>query len=98
MTTKQFTLIVAVWFCVISLLFCTPARSEPGIVQTTGSVTCESAKRDLLAVGSRYIQLKKELAAEVDPSFQLVIKVQINAISQLGGRIIMWRTENCKAA
>lgn len=96
MTKKQFILIVFLWALVMAL-FTVPSRSaEIGIVQTQGSVTCQNAKKDLLAVGSRYIQLKKELEAEVDPSFQLVLKVQINAISLLGGRIIMWRTENCK--
>ena len=97
MTHKQFLMILAIWFAVIVLLFATPARSaDVGIVQTTGAPTCAQAKGDLLAVGSRYIQLQKELAEEKDPHFQLVIKVQTSALSQLGGKIIMWRTENCK--
>lgn len=99
MSHKQFLLILAVWFAVIALIFATPARSaDVGIVQVQGNSTCAQSKGDLLAVGSRYLQLQKELEAEKDPHFQLVIKVQMSAVSQLGGKIIMWRNENCKDA
>ena len=99
MTYKQFALIFAVWLVVTILIFATPARSASStIVSTQGNPTCTQAKGDLLAVGSRYTQLKKELEAELDPHFQVVLKTEISAVGQLGGKILMWMTENCKKA
>jgi hypothetical protein len=97
MTKKQFALIVLLWALVMTVIFVTPARSgDVGIIQAQGAPTCQQAKGDLLAVGVRYMQLKKEFEAEQDPHFRVALAAELKALGQLGGKIIMWRTENCK--
>lgn len=98
MTTKQFTLIIAVWFCVVSLLFCTPARSEPGLVQTNQTLMCDESIKDLAAVVVRAEQLKDMLDGTTNEHARLVLGTEMRAVLILGRKISMWRTENCRDA
>lgn len=98
MTTKQFTLIVAIWFCVVSLIFCTPARSEPGIVQVNQPLMCDSSIKDLAAVVIRAEQLKEMLDGTTNEHARLVLGTEMRAVLILGKKISMWRVENCRDA
>ena len=99
MTKKQFALIVAVWAIVMTLIFCTPARSrDVGLVQTQGAPTCEEAKQDLLAVGIRLNHLKDEFQGEKNESLRFVIKEEAQAVANLGRKIVMFMKENCREA
>ena len=99
MTHKQFVLILAVWFAVITFIFVTPAKSkEVGIVKTQGAPTCAEAKQDLLAVSIRLNHLKDEFQAETNDSLRFVIKEEATAVAKLGRTIVMFMQENCRAA
>lgn len=91
------------WVLVIALALVTmcasPARSgNVGIVQTTGSPTCQQAQNDLMAVGIRLHHLQDEYLAETNESLRLVIKEEARAVGQLGNRIARWRVEHCREA
>lgn len=99
MSRKQFTLIFVIWFFVISLLFCSPARAvEIGQVQTSGSPTCADAKKDRLAASIRLNKLKDEYVAETDTHLRLVIKQEAKAVVALDRIITVWMIENCRGA
>ena len=98
MTTKQFTLIVAIWFCVVSLLFCTPARSEPGFVHVSQPLMCDESIKDLAAVVIRAEQLKTMLDGTTNEHARLVLSAEMQAVLVLGKKISMWRVENCRDA
>lgn len=98
MSHKQFALIFAIWFLVVSLLFCTPARSEPGIVQVNQPLMCDSSIKDLAAVVVRAEQLKKMLDGTTNEHARLVLGTEIRAVLILGKKLSMWRVENCRDA
>lgn len=98
MPHKQFALIFTVWFCVVSLLFCTPARSEPGIVHVNQTLMCDDSIKDLAAAVVRAEQLKAMLDGNTNEHAKLVLGVELKAVLILGKKISMWRTENCRDA
>jgi hypothetical protein len=98
MTKKQFALIFALWVIVISLIFCTPARStEIGQVQADG-LTCEDSIKDLAAATIRYDQLKMMFEGTKDQHARLVLRTEARALAILKQQITMWRVENCRDA
>ena len=98
MTKKQFALIVLVWVLAMTVIFVTPVRSaEVGLVTTTGTPTCAQASKDFDAVGKRWQQVKSLREVTVDSSMQLALEEELRALIALGGRILMWQSENCRA-
>jgi len=99
MTAKQFLLILAVWFAVITLIFTTPAKSaNTPMVRTNQDLMCQDSIKDLAAATIRVEQLKIMLDGTTDTHARLVLGVEIKAVLILGKQISMWRVENCKDA
>lgn len=98
MLHKQFVLIATSWFLVISLLFCSPAKSEPGIVHVNQPLLCDESIKDLAAAVVRAEQLKEMLAGTTNEHAKLVLGVEMKAVLVLGKKISMWRVENCRDA
>lgn len=92
-------LLLAIGLGISVLLLTCPAKAvEVGMVQTTGSPTCEMADKDLVAVKTRFLELNTEFTAAVDSSRKLVLKEEAKAVVALGRVITIWKTENCRGA
>lgn len=98
MTHKQFLLLLAVWFVVITLIFATPTRSaEIGLVNPSAAL-CTQAADDAGAVVERLSRLWEMLSRTEQESTILVLNTEIAALKTLGVKIHWWINENCRDA
>lgn len=92
-------LVLAIGLGISVLLLTCPARSaEIGMVQTTGTVTCDESVEDGIAVVLRVKQLQEMLDKTESKSGKLVVSTEIAALKSLAVRIHYWRNENCRGA
>jgi len=99
MSKKQFLLILLIWSVVMSLIFCTPARSsEVGLISPSFVLTCKQSAEDGVATVKRIDQLKAMIKTIKGQSNVLVLETEIKALKELVIKINWWRNENCRDA
>ena len=96
MTPKMFVLIFILWFTTMAFLALPAHGAEVGLVTNEAPITCLQAELDFNATGARWTSVKRLRDASKDPHDNLALDAELKALSSLGGKIMMWKAENCK--